>query len=132
MMSGRKGKGRWRWMIGFVLIFMIEAGIALWVHDRFVRPYFGDVLVVVPVYCFVRIFFPGGIRHLPLYVFLFAACVEGLQYFDLPRLLGLWNCRAARMILGSVFDWKDIACYGVGCLFLEWMERRGRKRQIKY
>lgn len=119
------GKKRWKYLAAFILIFIIEAAIALWVHDRFIRPYIGDVLVVVLVYCFVRIFFPEGIRRLPLYVFLFAACVEVLQYFNLVGLLGLQGCRAARIILGSVFDWKDIACYGAGCLILQWMERAG-------
>lgn len=129
MEAERKGKqeggwGRWHFAAAFVLLFLIEAGIALWVHDQLIRPYVGDMLVVVLVYLFVRIFFPKGIRRLPLYVFLFAAAVEVTQYFDLVRLLGLWHCRAARIILGSVFDWKDIACYGVGCLFLWQVQKR--------
>ena len=76
---------------------------------------------------FVRIFFPSGARHLVLYVFLFAVCVEVLQYFRLVELLGLQAFRAARIILGSVFDLKDIACYGVGCLGLALFEQLGRK-----
>lgn len=124
-----KGWGRRRWAAAFILIFLIEAGIALWVRDQFVRPYAGDVLAVVLVYVFVRIFFPKGVPHLPLYVFLFAAWVEGMQYFDLAGLLGLGKYRAARIILGSVFDWKDIACYGAGCLFLQWMEWRRRRAE---
>ena len=121
-----KGKGMERscWVMAFVIIFLIEAAIAVWVRDRFVRPYIGDVLVTALVYSFVRMFVPGGIRRLPLYVFLFAACVEMLQYFRLVELLGLSGCRIAGIVLGSVFDWKDIACYGVGCLLLQWMERR--------
>ena len=48
------------YLAAFVILFLIEAAIALWVHDRFIRPYIGDVLVVVLVYVFVRIFFPSG------------------------------------------------------------------------
>lgn len=114
---------RWKYLAAFILIFLIEAAIALWVHDRMIRPYIGDALVVVLVYCFVRIFLPDGIRYLPLYVFLFAAFVEVMQYFRLVELLGLERCRAARIILGSVFDWKDILCYGLGCLILYWLEK---------
>lgn len=114
--------------MAFVCLFLIETVIALWVHDRFIRPYIGDVLVVVLVYVFVRIFIPSGLRHLPLYVFLFAACVEGLQHFHLVELLGLQECRAARIILGSVFDWMDIACYGVGCLGLALLEQITERR----
>ncbi|WP_420361325.1 DUF2809 domain-containing protein [Enterocloster hominis (ex Hitch et al. 2024)] len=121
-----KNRQRIGYLTAFIILFLIEAAIALWVHDRFVRPYIGDVLVVVLVYVFVRIFFPSGIRHLVLYVFLFAACVEVLQYFHLVEILGLQEFRAARIILGSVFDLKDIACYGVGCLGLWMFERLGR------
>lgn len=127
-MSVNKGRqvvewSRWRFGAAFICMLLIEAGIALWVHDQFVRPYLGDMLVVVVVYLFVRIFFPKGVPHLPFYVFLFAAAVEVTQYFNLVGLLGLQNSRAARIILGSVFDWKDIACYGAGCLLLAWLER---------
>ena len=101
----------------------VEVVIACYVHDRFIRPYVGDVLVVVVVYCFVRIWVPHGVRLLPLYVFLFAAGVEVLQYFHLVELLGVGNNTFLRVVLGSVFDVKDILCYGIGCVFLEGFER---------
>lgn len=127
-MQNQTDSRRWKYLVAFTAIFLIEAAIALWVHDRFVRPYIGDALVVVLVYCFVRIIIPAEVRHLVLYVFLFAVCVEFLQYFHLVELLGLQGCRAARIILGSVFDWKDIACYGAGCLGLGLYERLERSR----
>ena len=101
----------------------VEVVIACYVHDRFIRPYVGDVLVVVVVYCFVRIWVPQGVRLLPLYVFLFAAGVEVLQYFHLVELLGVGNNTFLFFFLGSVFDLKDILCYGIGCVFLEGFER---------
>lgn len=101
----------------------VEVVIACYVHDRFIRPYVGDVLVVVVVYCFARIWVPQGVRLLPLYVFLFAAGVEVLQYFHLVELLGVGNNTFLRVVLGSVFDLKDILCYGIGCVFLEGFER---------
>ena len=101
----------------------VEVVIACYAHDRFIRPYVGDVLVVVVVYCFVRIWVPQGVRLLPLYVFLFAAGVEVLQYFHLVDLLGAGNNTFLRVVLGSVFDVKDILCYGIGCVFLEGFER---------
>ena len=39
-----------------VFIFVIEVLIALYVHDNFIRPYVGDVLVVILMYCFVKSF----------------------------------------------------------------------------
>lgn len=113
-------KNKLRFLYGgaFLVLLIVEVLIALFVHDSIVRPYVGDVLVVIVVYCFVRIFIPEKWRLMPFYVFLFAACVEVLQYFDLVTLLGLSGSRLARVVLGSVFDWKDLACYAAGCLLL--------------
>ena len=58
--SKRRMKKRIFYIISFLVIFCIEVLIALYVCDNFVRPYIGDVLVVVLVYSFVRIFLPTG------------------------------------------------------------------------
>ena len=122
----RKEK-RIAYLIATMVIFGIELLIALFVQDKFIRPYVGDILVVVLIYTFVRIFIPKGVRLLPLYIFLFAAGVEVLQYFRIAEVLGLSDHRVLSVIIGSVFDGKDIVCYGVGCAILgvyEWMRWR--------
>lgn len=119
-------KKRIVYIISFIIIFCIEVLIALYVRDSLVRPYLGDVLVVVLVYSFVRIFLPTGIPKMPFYVFLFACFVEVMQYFHLADTLGITN-RAARIILGSTFDWKDIASYAVGGVLIVLVERLFRR-----
>ena len=106
------------YIIAAIVLLAVEVLIALFVNDRFVRPYLGDVIVVAVVYCFVRIFIPEKVHLLPLYVFMFAVLVEILQYFHIVDLLGLGNSRFFRVLIGGVFDWKDILCYGIGCLVL--------------
>ena len=110
--------GRLFYLVATIVLLMTEIWIALYVHDDFIRPYIGDLLVVIVIYCFVRIWIPEGKRLLPLYIFLFATAVEVLQYFDLVTILGLEHNRIFRILLGSVFDLKDILCYGVGCILL--------------
>ncbi len=128
-MTERDKKLRLLYGAAFLVLMAVETLIALYVHDRVVvRPYVGDMLVVLVVYCFVRIFVPVKVRRMPLYVFLFAACVEVLQYFDLVTLLGLSGSRFARIVLGSVFDVKDLACYAAGCLLLCVWERAVRRK----
>lgn len=115
-----------------VILLGIEICIALFVHDRFVRPYVGDVLVVFLIYSFVRIFVPRRGRFLPLFVFLFAVAVEILQLFSIVDRLGLGNIHFFRILVGAVFDWKDIVCYGVGCLLLgawEWGLRHAKRKE---
>ena len=101
-----------------IILLGIEILIALYVNDSFVRPYIGDVLVVVVIYTFIRIFIPEKCRMLPLCIFLFATAVEVMQLFHLVELLGLKKSRFFRILIGSVFDFKDILCYAVGCFLL--------------
>ncbi len=115
----------------FMIFLAIEVLIALYVHDDFVRPYLGDVLVVVVLYFFVRIWIPEKYRWLPGVIFVFAAAVEVLQYFHLVEILGVENNVFLRTILGSTFDFKDIVCYGAGCLLLglyDWIVYKREKQ----
>jgi len=99
----------------FPLLLATEVCIALFVHDDFVRPYLGDVLVTVLICAFVRMFIPKGIRLLPLYVFLFAVAVEIGQCFEMVKFLGLENSPFFSVLLGTAFSVYDIICYAVGC-----------------
>ena len=116
-------KKRLFYLFATLVLLAIEVLIALFVHDNFVRPYVGDMLVVVVIYTFVRIFVPQKCRLLPLWIFLFAVAVEVLQYFEIVRLLGLSRNRFMSVLIGGTFDWKDIACYAVGCGLLSLYER---------
>ena len=72
--------------IATVILLLIEVLIALYVHDAFVRPYIGDVLVVIVIYTFIRIFVPERCKLLPLYVFIFAALAL-LYFFQIQHIL---------------------------------------------
>ncbi|MBE6540869.1 MAG: DUF2809 domain-containing protein [Ruminococcaceae bacterium] len=102
----------------FLLFLFIEVLIGLFVRDNFVRPYVGDMLVVVVIYFFIRIFLTDGFRALPAAVFVFAVITEVLQYFNIVRILGLEGNRFLSIVIGSTFDIKDIICYAVGCTVL--------------
>ena len=113
---------RKHYLLAFFLLLLVEVCIALFVHDHFVRPYVGDVLVTVLLCCLCRAVFPRLAPALP--VFLFASAVESLQALHLTEMLGLEDT-ALGIILGATFDWKDILCYGLGCLLFagaEWLQ----------
>ena len=113
----------------FFILLAVEICIALFVRDRFVRPYLGDVLVVVLLYFFFRIFIPQGFPFLPAAVFLFAALTEVLQYVRVVEWLGLLESRFFSTLIGTTFDWKDIVCYAAGCLLTGVYEYGMRKRK---
>lgn len=116
-------KARLTYAALFSVILLFEVLIALFVRDDFVRPYVGDMLVTLLICCFVRIFFPTGVKLLPIYVFIFASAVEAGQYFDMVKLLGLENNTFLSVLLGRTFSLADIFCYAVGCLAFFGLEK---------
>ena len=100
----------------FILLVAVEVLIALFVKDKFIRPFGGDIIIIGVLYCFVRVFFPEKCLLLPLYLFIFAVCVEIGQALDYVTLLGLGNITFFRVLMGTSFSWYDIICYGVGSL----------------
>lgn len=118
----------------FALLLAAEVYIALYVRDAFVRPYLGDVLVIVLLYCLGRGVLGICGRWLVPAVTALGALAECLQYFHLADRLGLPPGSALRIILGSTFDWKDLLCYLAGGLLLAGWElllyglRRNAKR----
>ena len=116
-------KRRLMYVLMLIVLLGVEVGIALFVHDDFVRPYIGDVLVTVLLCCLCRVALPEGVPALPLYVFVFAALVEAVQYVDIVKLLGWEDNAFLSTIIGRTFSWVDILCYGVGCLVFWMIER---------
>ncbi|MBE5935184.1 MAG: DUF2809 domain-containing protein [Lachnospiraceae bacterium] len=109
---------RMKYAIITVILLGIEILIGAFVHDNFIRPYIGDVLVVSVIYTFIRIFIPEKIKLLPLLIFVFALSVELLQFIDIVGILGIKRGSLLAIIIGSTFDLKDVICYGVGCIFI--------------
>jgi Protein of unknown function (DUF2809) len=97
-----------------LLLFTIEIIIAKYVHDDFIRPYIGDMLVVMLIYCFVKIFISTKVIPTAIAVLLFSYLIEVLQYFKIVNILGLQQDKIARIIIGTSFSWVDIFMYTIG------------------
>ena len=97
-----------------ILLFLIEVCIAVFFNDQFIRPFIGDVLVVILIYCLVRAFWKVRVNAAIASVFVFACTIELLQYFSLVDRLGLRSNRLLSTILGTTFDWKDLLAYAIG------------------
>lgn len=101
-----------------ITLFIIEVCIAAFISDAIVRPYIGDLLVVMLIYCFFKSFL--AIKPLPLAIatLLFAYGIETLQYFKIVELLGLQHNRLARTVIGTSFAWTDIVMYSTGIIIV--------------
>jgi hypothetical protein len=115
---------RWGYGLAALAVFAIEVLIALFVHDAVVRPYVGDVLAVVLVYLGLRAVTPLKVGLAVALALMVAVVVELGQLFHLLQALGLAHDRLARVVLGGVFDIKDLLCYGVGAVCVILIERR--------
>ena len=93
----------------FAALLGLEIWIALYVHDRIVRPYIGDVLVVICIYFLVRTV-DARTRLLSIPVTIFAFCVEAVQLTGVSEIIP----EPFSMIVGGTFDPADLLCYLVG------------------
>lgn len=104
-----------------ILLFWIEILIALFAHDEIIRPYIGDLLVVILIYCFA--FLNTPVVTTAIAVLLFAYLVETLQFFNIIGLLGLQHSGIARIIIGTSFEWIDILVYTAGITIVLFIEK---------
>lgn len=110
-------KRRIAYGLTFFLLTVTEVLIGMFVHDSFVRPYLGDVIIVIVLYSFVRIFMPENFTYLPAVIFIFAVGVELLQGLNIADRLGIQS-QLLRTIIGTVCDIRDIYCYAAGCILI--------------
>ncbi len=112
-----------KYFIFFIFLLLIEIGIARYVDDQVIRPYAGDYLVVILLYCLLRGLVK--IRVLPAAVFVlgFSFLIETLQYFKLADRLGLAHGSISRILMGDYFSWIDIFTYTLGIITVLCFER---------
>lgn len=118
--DGRRSiiKMSFKYLFFAIVIFLIELAIALFIKDTLIRPFVGYVLVVVLIYCFLRIFLIIEYWKLAIGVLLFACLIEILQYFDYVKLLGLESNRILSVAMGRTFEWLDFVAYFTGFLLI--------------
>jgi hypothetical protein len=104
-----------------LLLLVTEVFIAAYLNDGFIRPYGGDFLVVILLYCLMRSFLNTSVPATALAALLISYLVEVTQYFGLADLLGV-RSRVLRILMGSYFTWNDILSYTLGIIFVLLLE----------
>ncbi|AFL81499.1 Protein of unknown function (DUF2809) [Aequorivita sublithincola DSM 14238] len=101
----------------FVIVLLIEFAIAYFHFSYFIRGFLGDVLVIVLLYCFLKIFIRKNVFKIAISVLTFAFFVEILQYFKLAEIQKVQS-KVLLTIIGSVFDVWDLVAYFIGFLLI--------------
>ena len=100
-----------------LLLLIIEITIAVFVHDQFIRPFFGDFLAIILVYCELRIFKQNILKTALMSLFI-AYFIEILQYFKFIEITGLIKFKILAVVIGNSFSWLDILAYCFGFAFI--------------
>lgn len=118
------------YFLAFILLFITEVLIAAFLNDPIIRPYVGDLLVVILMYCFIKAFFKVRILAAAIGVLIFAYLVELSQYLNLIKLLDWQQYRLAHLILGSSFEWIDMIAYTLGYFVILLFEKFINKKPL--
>ena len=123
----RRLSARVRWALFALALFVTEVLIAtVWKHVPFVRADLGDFLVVILLYACAKAVRPQLARTpLTIGIFVFAALLEFGQGLGLADRLGLAPGSVMRIVVGTTFQWTDLAMYFAGCL-TAWVLDRSR------
>lgn len=119
-----------KYFILSILLLITEIMIALYAHDSIIRPFFGDYLVVILMYCFVKSFFSLPILKTSIFVLILSYFVEIMQYFNWVHLLRLDDSTIAKIIMGNYFAWIDLLMYTLGILTVVLSEKLIQKKTI--
>lgn len=108
-----------RYAIPALILFIIEIIIAVFVNDRFIRPFGGDFLVVIFLYCFVLSFWRIDPWKVALGVGVFSFLIEFMQLLGFLSFMGWENSKLAILIFGIRFQAMDLLMYTLG-LIVAW------------
>lgn len=112
-----------KYFIFFIILFIIEVCIALFIKDNFIRPFFGDYLVIFLVYFFVRTFINSTSLIINIVVLLFAFFIEFLQYINFNDIFQIKN-KIIRIIIGNTFSWEDLVIYSLASLTIYFIDKK--------
>ncbi|GAA3610746.1 DUF2809 domain-containing protein [Flavivirga amylovorans] len=104
------------YLIITLIIFTIEVLIATYLKYGFIRYTFGDYLVVILLYCFIKSFFKAAPIIVAIPVLIFSYIIELLQLINILDMLNLNNDYLLKLILGSTFHTSDLIAYTLGII----------------
>src|SRR5690606_17468775 len=104
-------------LLATLFLFMVEVAIAHFRFNPFIRGFLGDVLVILLLYSFIKIFIKNNSFKISISVLAFAFLVELLQFFKITEILNVQS-KLLLTVLGAVFDPLDLVAYSLGFVII--------------
>ena len=104
------------YLIFTILLFAIEVLIAIFIKHGFIRYTFGDYLVVMLLYCFLKSFINTIPIIVAIPVLIVSYVIELLQLINILEILNLNNNHLLKLIFGSTFQISDLIAYSLGII----------------
>jgi len=108
----------------FIIIFLIEACIAYFLKTGFIRHTFGDFLVVIMLYCFIKSFIIIKPITIAVIVLIISFIIEFSQLTPILEWMDLENNPIAKTVFGSTFHVSDLVAYTLGVLTMLIMDKK--------
>ncbi len=107
---------RWNWKYAAISIALFCVEILIWwvFNDTFIRPFVGDLLIVILMYTSLKTVLKSSPKKILAGVLVFAFLVEGAQYIHLIDKLNWSGYSVPNIILGNTFDRFDLLAYLLG------------------
>lgn len=100
-----------------ILRFAIEVLIATVLKEHvFIRAYFGNLLIIILLFCIAKTIYDFDSLRLAVGVFAFAILFEIAQFFHVADLLGLYEGSLSQIVIGTSFCVHDLVMYAIGCI----------------
>lgn len=117
-----KRNKKFNYILGFIALLILEILIAMYISDDFIRPYLGDFLVVILLYCFLMAVSRISVLKGLLIVLIFSFAVEFFQLINIVKVLQYQPPAVVMILLGSSFSVWDLLAYSLGIIFCYFLE----------
>ncbi len=117
------------YLILAIILFGVEALIGIYAHDAFIRPFMGDLLIGVFIYCVIKSFIASPVWPTAIFTLLVCYAAETMQYFHFLNHMGWQHSKLAQIVFGTTFSWGDLLCYTIGMMMVLLTERLTRTIQ---
>lgn len=115
------------YFLWFLILFIVEVCIAFFIKEGFIRHTFGDVLVVIMLYCLIKSFVKAKPIYIAITVLIVSFGIEFLQLTHILQWLHIENNKTLKSILGNTFDINDFLAYLFGLIVVLLIEYKYSK-----